>query len=75
MCCKSKAKPVGAADPSANTLPTGSTSKLPGGSSSKLPKSTILFNANDYEQKTLTNQTAFVYTTKFKEAEQDRGDR
>lgn len=78
MCCKSKPKPVNGSDP-INTPPTAiSTSKLPGGaptSSSKLPKATILFNSNDYEQKPMTNQAAFVYTTKFKELEQDRADR
>lgn len=69
MCCKSKPKPVNATAPANTPAQPTSASKLPGGaptSSSKLPKSTILFNANDYEQKPLTNQAAFVYTTKFK---------
>lgn len=74
MCCKSKPKPAGTT--TATTLkanPVVAQSNI--SSSSRIPKSTVLFSANDYDQKPLTNQSNFVYTMKLKEGDADRGDR
>ena len=68
MCCKSKPKPV-----TQTTTNPQLASKLP--TSNNIPKSTIYFNANDFEHAQLTNQSSFAPTTRLNQFEADTTDR